>query len=117
MATTAKSGARKATPKAPVATAEKSVKKAARVLCQGSLENTDTRYEYDGPMDCLTADRLGGGPKSCAYGCIGLGSCTSVCKFGAIEFYEIIIIGVLVVERFKYLGCIVCRIFCVLISK
>lgn len=89
-------------------TAEKTVKKAARVLCQGSLENTDTRYEYDGPMDCLTADRLGGGPKSCSYGCIGLGSCTSVCKFGAIEVNN----GVAVVNEEKCTACGACVNIC-----
>lgn len=89
-------------------TAEKSVKQAARVLCQGSLENTDTRYEYDGPMDCLTADRLGGGPKSCAYGCMGLGSCTSVCKFGAIEVKD----GVAVVDEEKCTACGACVNIC-----
>ena len=43
------------------------------------------RYKYDGYTSCATAASMAGGPKECAYACIGLGDCMRVCSFGAIS--------------------------------
>lgn len=59
-------------------------RKVARVLCQGSPQNCPDRFVYDGPADCRAAAAVAGGHKSCTYGCLGLGTCASVCAFGAI---------------------------------
>lgn len=61
------------------------VKKQAQVLCQGGKDIAKTKYEYAGIDDCQAAAQVAGGPKSCEYACIGLGSCAEACPFGAIS--------------------------------
>ncbi len=56
----------------------------AVVICQGGDNLTRQKYHYLGLEDCHAAQRLAGGPKSCAGGCLGFGSCLRVCHFGAI---------------------------------
>jgi Na+-translocating ferredoxin:NAD+ oxidoreductase RNF subunit RnfB len=58
--------------------------KEARVLCQGTCENAEIKYDYNGIDDCHSANILAGGMNACSYGCIGLGSCKKVCPFDAI---------------------------------
>lgn len=60
-------------------------KMVARVICQGHSGVAKERYKYDGYMSCATAAAMSGGPKDCAYACIGLGDCMRVCSFGAIS--------------------------------
>lgn len=79
-------------------------KRVARVLCMGNTERAAQKYEYDGPADCHTANRLGAGPKMCSYGCIGLGSCVKVCKFNAITVEN----GVAKVDMDKCTACGAC---------
>lgn len=68
--------------------AEESIPLVAHVMCNGTCENAKTKYDYDGICDCNAAAKLAGGAKSCAYGCLGLGSCVKVCPFGAIEIKD-----------------------------
>ena len=56
----------------------------ARVICQGDSANTGRKYNYDGIEDCNAANLLAAGMNACAYGCLGLGSCSRVCPFDAI---------------------------------
>ena len=56
----------------------------AVVLCSGTCDLAPDKYQYSGIPDCAAANKLSGGAKSCSYGCLGLGSCVSVCQFGAI---------------------------------
>ena len=56
--------------------------------CGGGKENCRDKYLYDGIKDCRSAVAFFGGHKECAYGCIGLGTCASVCPFGAISMGE-----------------------------
>lgn len=65
-------------------TVEETEKMVARVICQGHNGVVKERYEYDGYRSCATAAGVAGGPKMCAYSCIGLGDCMKVCAFGAI---------------------------------
>lgn len=58
--------------------------KEARVICQGTCENAQIKYDYSGIEDCHAANMLAGGMDACSYGCIGLGSCKKVCPFDAI---------------------------------
>lgn len=62
--------------------------KIARVICQGEKCHTNEKYQYDGIEDCRAAAKLGGGNKSCDYGCLGFGTCINVCSFGAIEIKD-----------------------------
>lgn len=56
----------------------------ARVMCQGNWEKATKRFKYEGVQDCRAAVLAGGGDKSCIYGCLGYGTCATVCPFGAI---------------------------------
>lgn len=56
----------------------------SQVDCTYGVHDAATKYEYDGVLDCRAAVMLAGGPKVCPVGCIGLGTCVSVCPFGAI---------------------------------
>jgi Na+-translocating ferredoxin:NAD+ oxidoreductase subunit B len=58
-------------------------KKVATLLCQGGIRCKDN-FEYTGIKDCNIALLVSGGPKACAFGCMGFGSCQRVCPFGAI---------------------------------
>ncbi|QEK12312.1 RnfABCDGE type electron transport complex subunit B [Crassaminicella thermophila] len=64
------------------------VKKVARVLCSGDSSNCKEKFDYYGIQDCKAAAMVAGGSKSCAYGCLGLGTCVDVCQFNAIEITD-----------------------------
>lgn len=55
----------------------------ATVLCNGGVRAKD-KYRYRGISSCKAASLVFGGPKACAFGCIGLGDCVDACPFGAI---------------------------------
>nr|WP_129596849.1 Fe-S cluster domain-containing protein [Anaerophilus nitritogenes] len=61
------------------------VKQVARVICNGTHENCKEKFDYSGIQDCKAAAMVSGGSKSCAYGCLGLGTCVNVCPFDAIH--------------------------------
>lgn len=65
-----------------------SAKEIAVVLCKGGDIDAKTKFDYRGVKDCWAAAEVGGGFKSCGYGCLGLGSCYKACNFGAIEITE-----------------------------
>ncbi|MBE7030924.1 MAG: RnfABCDGE type electron transport complex subunit B [Ruminococcaceae bacterium] len=83
-------------------------KKVARVACRGTAECAGDQYVSYGLNDCVAAAALGGGPKACAYGCMGLGSCVSVCQFGAISVVD----GVAAVDEDACTGCGACASVC-----
>ena len=68
--------------------AGESVKKVARVVCQGGTDNCKARFEYNGIRDCVAASTLSDGYKTCKFACMGLGTCEKVCPFGAIHMDE-----------------------------
>lgn len=88
---------------------EKTEKMVARVFCQGAYDKASIKLEYKGTKDCFAAKRMAGGPKECQYGCIGLGSCISVCKFDAIHIVD----NVAVVDEDKCVACGACVKKCV----
>lgn len=64
--------------------AEAAEKYTAFVKCSGDCENAAARCHYVGIHDCASAVSSGLSPWTCDFGCIGFGTCASVCPFGAI---------------------------------
>lgn len=62
---------------------EKSRQTVAVVHCKGG-NACRNKSDYQGYGDCESAQLIAGGSKACEYGCMGLGSCASSCKFGAV---------------------------------
>lgn len=78
------------------------VKNVAFVKCAGSCEKAGDKYEYAGAMSCKEAVYVaGGGPKKCSYGCMGFGSCVTVCEYDAIKVEK----GIAVVDKDKCVAC------------
>ncbi len=60
-------------------------RRVARLLCAGGKREAQNLAEYQGSMrTCRGESVVTGGPKSCSWGCIGLGDCADVCDFDAI---------------------------------
>ena len=81
----------------------------AVVCCQGDTRKSTDKYRYVGLADCVAAQRLADGPKSCPGGCLGLGSCERACPFGAIEMT---VAGLAVISRERCTGCRKCVATC-----
>jgi len=60
-------------------------KRVARVACAGGNHVAWTRAHYAGLPSCRAAALVSGGGKGCAWGCLGLGDCESVCEFNALH--------------------------------
>ena len=60
-------------------------KKVARLACAGGKHVAKMRAHYAGLSSCRAAAVVGGGGKSCAWGCLGLGDCADVCDFDAMH--------------------------------
>ncbi len=75
----------------------------AMVKCRG--QNHLAKGRYDGIHDCRSAMLVAGdGPSACPNGCLGFGTCVSVCKFDAIRVEN----GVARVDAEKCTGCMQC---------
>lgn len=61
------------------------VRKVARLLCAGGSDVAVQAATYGGFSSCRAAAAVTGGPKACAYGCMGLADCMTVCDFDAIK--------------------------------
>ena len=82
----------------------------ARVMCIGVKDKIVQKYDYYGIQDCRAAVSLAGGAKACPVGCLGLGTCQSVCPFDAITVDEKE--GVAHVDESKCTGCGKCAVEC-----
>lgn len=60
-------------------------KKVARLACAGGRHVSFLRARYYGHKSCRAAAVVSGGGKECAWGCLGLADCASVCTFDAIS--------------------------------
>lgn len=80
----------------------------AVVKCSGTCDKAKDKYEHQGLKDCRAAAALIGGSKACSAGCLGFGTCVSVCKFDAIKIEN----GVAVVDEEKCVNCGKCREVC-----
>ena len=83
-------------------------KQKAVVVCGDDREQTLRLAGYNGVADCVSASLVAGGPKGCAYGCLGMGSCARKCPFGAIEMIN----GLAVVHKELCVGCGSCVAVC-----
>lgn len=86
----------------------KTVKMRAQVMCSGTNDLATKKYRYAGVDDCIAAARLGGGDRLCPFGCLGLGTCASICKFDAIIIKD----GVATVNYENCVGCGACANAC-----
>lgn len=80
----------------------------AIVRCKGTCGVAKLQYNYEGLQDCVAAEKLGGGQKACTFGCLGLGTCVTACKFDALAIVD----GVAVVDPDKCSGCGACTQVC-----
>ncbi|MDO5041232.1 MAG: RnfABCDGE type electron transport complex subunit B [Peptoniphilus sp.] len=80
----------------------------ANVQCQGSCDKAKDKYHYEGLQDCRLISDFQKGSKSCTYGCVGGGTCVSVCEYDAIH----VINGVAVVDKEKCVACKKCVAIC-----
>jgi Na+-translocating ferredoxin:NAD+ oxidoreductase RNF subunit RnfB len=60
-------------------------KRVARLACAGGKHVAYTRARYAGLATCRAATVVSGGGKECAWGCLGLGDCVTVCEQQAIS--------------------------------
>src|SRR3989339_196760 len=60
------------------------IKRVARLACAGGTNVARQRAVYQGLPTCRAANLVAGGGKGCAWGCLGLSDCATVCAFGAI---------------------------------
>lgn len=84
--------------------AEAVERKVAFVRCKGSCDVTHNQGNYIGVRDCRTAALSGMNVPDCDYGCLGFGSCESVCPNDAIK----VVNGVAVVNEKKCVACGLC---------
>ncbi|HOX07313.1 MAG TPA: RnfABCDGE type electron transport complex subunit B [Planctomycetota bacterium] len=54
------------------------------LACRGTCEFAAAKHDYAGVADCRAAALVHGGAKACRFGCLGLGTCATVCPYGAI---------------------------------
>lgn len=85
--------------------AEINARVASYIKCGGSFSKSTFRYDYQGLDDCRAVSMLaGGGAKTCAYGCLGNGSCLRSCEFDAITIVD----GIARVDNDKCTACGMC---------
>ena len=98
--------------------AEAVARRVALVKCSGQkvydevgeqIGGAKVKGVYEGFKDCLAASKVGGnGPLACKYGCLGYGTCTTVCMYDAIHVVD----GVAKVDVEKCVGCGACAAVC-----
>jgi len=81
----------------------------ATVFCRGDECKATRRFVYEGVKDCRAAVLVAGGDKTCQYGCLGYGTCSRACPFGAITMTKD---RLPVVDREKCTACGVCVAAC-----
>ena len=69
-------------------TAKEVAKKIAILRCQGTCEAAPAKVIYDSVSSCRIANQISVGKSGCPTGCLHLGDCVKVCKFGALSFDE-----------------------------
>ncbi|MDR1569697.1 MAG: RnfABCDGE type electron transport complex subunit B [Oscillospiraceae bacterium] len=85
-------------------------RKVATLLCRGGTNYCLPKYNYHGVRDCIAASIVSDGTKSCHFACLGLGTCASVCAFGAIRVDDRI--QLVDINRERCTGCGKCVSVC-----
>ena len=65
--------------------AGESLRRVARLACAGGAHVARMQAHYEGLESCRSAALIGGGPKRCAWGCLGFADCERACDFDAIS--------------------------------
>lgn len=81
----------------------------AYVHCGGNHKNAEYKFDYKGVDDCRARHLLFKGDKVCSWGCLGGGSCISVCPVNAIAKDGF---GIVKVDPLKCIGCKKCVPVC-----
>ncbi|MGA2193568.1 MAG: RnfABCDGE type electron transport complex subunit B [Nitrospirota bacterium] len=81
----------------------------ATVFCRGDECKASRRFIYEGVKDCRAAILVAGGDKACQYGCLGYGTCSLACPFGAITMGSN---NLPIIDREKCTACGVCVAAC-----
>ncbi len=79
----------------------------AMVLCRAHTEDKEFFSKYDGIPTCTSANAQPN-VQACAYGCLGFGDCTHVCKFDALHIID----GLATVNYDNCTGCGACEKVC-----
>lgn len=86
-----------------------SVPMRAYLKCKGNPQVSPRTTGYEGVGDCREAVIVpGGSPNSCPFGCLGYGTCVTVCNFGALTIKD----GLAHVDPKKCVGCGACVEIC-----
>lgn len=82
--------------------------KRAFLMCSRNMTESGRLFTCSGPEDCRSAMMLYGGGKQCSGGCIGLGTCVTVCPVEAITLKN----GLPVIDPVRCTGCGMCVKIC-----
>jgi len=80
----------------------------AHVRCNGTCDNTQKRFTFNGEQTCKAVRMFCGGNGTCAFGCLGCGDCASVCPQDAICIEN----GIAHVDPRRCIGCALCSKAC-----
>lgn len=75
----------------------------AVVKCAGG-ENAAEKYKYVGNDGCNAQNMYLGGKKTCGFGCMGAGTCETICPYGAVKVKD----GVSLVDKALCEACGLC---------
>lgn len=78
------------------------IRRVARLACAGGTNVARQHATTVGLSSCAAATLVGGGPKGCSWGCLGLGDCEVACDFDAIHLDRH---GLPVVDEAKCTAC------------
>ena len=88
---------------------QESTRLVSTVRCNGTYDNTDLLFDYEGIKDCRVIKTLGGGScKACQYSCQGCGTCVQQCEYDALKLVN----GVVVVNENNCVACKKCVKVC-----
>ncbi len=82
----------------------------AVLRCQGNCQNAPIKVAYDAVSTCRIAHRISSGQNGCPNGCLHLGDCVKVCKFGALRMDKKS--GLPVINAAKCVSCGACVKVC-----
>lgn len=82
----------------------------AVLKCNGTCDNAPIKLQFDKIISCRLANQISVGQTECPNGCLRLGDCVKVCKFGALKIKEKTLIPE--VDESKCTACGACARIC-----